>query len=115
MSIYKRERIWYIDCYVCGKRIRERVGPNRRLAETVLKKREIEIAENKFLDIRKRIKIRFKDIASTYLKTYSEPNKKSARRDAISICHLNSCFGDQFLDQIAAEGKRKSYQEGQTF
>jgi len=103
MGIYKREIIWYIDYYVHGKRIRERVGPNKRLAETVLKKREIEIAENKFLDIRKRIKIRFKDIASTYLKTYSEPNKKSARRDAISIRHLNSCFGDQLLDQIAAE------------
>lgn len=103
MGVYRRKRIWYIDYYVRGRRVRERVGPSKRLAETVLKKREVEIAENRFLDIRKQGKIRFGNGADRYLKTYSEPNKKSARRDSISIRHLKAQFGGQFLDQLTPE------------
>lgn len=103
MGVYRRRRIWYIDYYVRGRRVRERVGSSKRLADTVLKKKEVEIAENRFLDIRKQGKIRFRNGADSYLKTYSEPNKKSARRDSISIRHLKAHFGNQFLDQLTPE------------
>ena len=38
-----------LPTYVHGRRKRERIGPDKRLAETVLKKRKVEIAEGKFL------------------------------------------------------------------
>ncbi|MFQ6081690.1 MAG: hypothetical protein ACE5OW_08490, partial [Candidatus Bathyarchaeia archaeon] len=104
MSIRKRGRIWYIDYYVNGRRIRERVGPNKRAAEIALKKRQIQVAENRFLDIRrKEEKILFSEMAKGYLRTYSEPNKKSSWRDAISISHLMGFFGNRLLQEITAE------------
>jgi hypothetical protein len=53
MAIYQRGKSWYIDFTFHGQRIREMVGPSRRLAEAVIAKRKAEIAENKFLDVRK--------------------------------------------------------------
>ena len=108
MGVYKREKIWYIDFYANGRRIRERVGPNKRMAETALKKREVQVAENRFLEIRgKTEKITFTVMAESYLKTYSEPNKKSAWRDQISINHLTSYFGKKFLHEITPEDVEK--------
>ena len=39
MAVYKKGNDWYIDYYVSGRRKRERVGPDKRLAQIVLKKR----------------------------------------------------------------------------
>jgi len=102
MGLYKRGKIWYIDYYVNERRIRERVGPNERMAETALNKREVQVAENRFLDVsEKRKRILFREMAKTYLKTYSEPNKKSARRDRISGNHLCGFSGTSFLMRSA--------------
>jgi hypothetical protein len=46
--------IWYkianIDYYVNSHRKRERIGLDKKLADAVLKKRKVEIAEGKYLD-----------------------------------------------------------------
>ena len=55
------DRIYYIDFYNKGKRIRERIGTSKRLAETTLRKRRVEIAEGKYLNKKKEVRIRFKD------------------------------------------------------
>jgi hypothetical protein len=52
MAVFKKQRVYWIDYYVHGRRKRERIGPDKRLAETVLKKRRVEIAEGKYLDKR---------------------------------------------------------------
>lgn len=36
MGIYKKGNNYFIDYYVHGRRRREKVGPSRKLAETVL-------------------------------------------------------------------------------
>src|SRR5437667_73421 len=61
------EKNYYISFYARGKRIRERIGPNKILAENALKKREIEILEGKYLDIKKEEKFKFEDFADEYL------------------------------------------------
>ena len=53
MAVYQRGSNWYIDFTFHGQRIREMIGPSRKGAEKVIAKRKGEIAENKFLDIRK--------------------------------------------------------------
>jgi len=73
MGIYKKGGSWYVDYRVGGRRLRERVGPSKKLAETVLGKRRTEVAEGRFLG-RKAIKrVRFDEFAGEYLDKYTPP------------------------------------------
>ena len=49
-----------------GQRKRECIGPDKRLAETVLRKRKVEIAEGKFLERKRPITTTFDELADTY-------------------------------------------------
>lgn len=100
MGIYRKGDDWYIDYYAYGKRKREKIGPSKTLAENVLRKRKIEIAENKFLDVKRQNKIRFEDFSSTYLELHSKPNKKSYRSDVERMKRLKSFFGGRYLYEI---------------
>jgi len=97
MGFFKKGKNWYIDYYVRGKRKRESIGPSKQLAQTILKKRKVQIAENKFLDIRRFGKIRFKDMSREYLEIYSRPNKRSYSRDETIIAHLDKFFAGKYL------------------
>lgn len=44
--IYQRNRVYYIDYRLAGRRIRRRIGPSRRLADLALKDIEVKIARN---------------------------------------------------------------------
>ncbi len=100
MGIFKKGKSWYIDYYVQGRRKREKIGPSKAQAQVVLQKRKVEIAEGKFLDVRKDERILFRDMAKVYLEAYSKPNKRSARRDETCIRSLNSIFGTRYLHEI---------------
>jgi len=100
MGVYKRGTIWYIDYYAGYKRMRERIGPSRRQAETVLKKKLVQVAENRFLEVEKYEKIRFERMTDLYLENYSKPNKKSSRRDITSINNLKPFFAGKYLHEI---------------
>ena len=100
MGIYVKGGNYYIDYYVEGRRKREKVGKSRKLAETVLAKRKVQVAEGKFLDIRKKEKLGFKDMALIFLENYSKVNKKSWSRDALSIKNLNGFFADRYIYEI---------------
>lgn len=100
MGVYKRGTIWYIDYYAGYKRRRERIGPSKRQAEIVLKKRIVQVAENRFLEVEKYEKIKFEKMTDLYLENYSKPNKKSSRRDATSISNLKPFFAGKYLHEI---------------
>jgi len=100
MGVFKKGKNWYIDYYVHGKRKRESIGPSKELAQTILKKRKVQIAENKFLDIRRVDKIRFKDMSREYFEIYSKPNKRSFSRDQTIINHLDKFFAGKYLHEI---------------
>ena len=102
MAIFKKGNNWYIDYYVQGRRKREKIGPNKAQARVVLQKRKVEIAEGKFLDVKKSHGVRFKDMANTYLESYAKPNKKSFWRDEISLRHLKNTFRGRYLDDISS-------------
>jgi integrase len=69
------------------------------LAETVLKKRKVAIAEGKFLDKQRPITTTFDELAAAYL-TYSRKNKRSWDRDIRSVKHLAAVFGGKRLTEI---------------
>jgi len=100
MGVYKRGTTWYIDYYAGYKRRREKIGPSKRQAEVVLKKRMVQVAENRFLEVEKYDKIKFGKVTELYLENYSKPNKKSSRRDVTSINNLKPFFAGKYLHEI---------------
>jgi len=99
MAIYKKGKNWFIDYRVQGRRKREKIGSNKKLAERVLAKRKVQIAENRFLDILKRPKIRFETLAANYL-DYAKTNKLSWDRDKRSIKILGRAVNGKDLSEI---------------
>jgi hypothetical protein len=67
MGVFKKQGVFWIDYYVNGRRKRERIGPDRRLAGTVLRKRKAEIAEGKYLDKQRPITTTFDELVDAYL------------------------------------------------
>jgi integrase len=100
MGVYLSRKNWYIDYSHNGRRYREKVGPDKKLALTVLQKRKIQIAENKFLDIRREELIKFKELANAYMERHSKLNKKSWKSDAVSVRRLLKTFGEISLCDI---------------
>jgi integrase len=108
MAVFKKQGVYWIDYYVNGQRKRERIGPDKRLAETVLQKRKVEIAEGKFLDKKRPVTTTFDELADAYLKWIS-PNEKAgipARKrswrshDLYAIGRLRAYFGGKRLTAI---------------
>ena len=100
MPIRKRGNIWYVDYYAYGRRIRERIGVNRKLAEDILRKRKTQVIENRYLDIRRNEKVKFEDFSNTFLESHSKPNKKSWKSDFFNFKCLTLFFGGRYLYEI---------------
>ena len=101
MAIYQKNNSYYIDYYAEGRRIREKIGPSKILAENVLRKRQVEVAEGKHLDIKKQHKIKFEDFANDYFELHCKPNHKSLRKaDAVNLKSLKAFFSGKYLHEI---------------
>jgi hypothetical protein len=84
MAVYRRGENWCIDFTFHGQRIREMIGPSRKGADKVIAKRKAEIAENKFLDVRKESEpITFYEFAKEYLQ-WAKANKKPSTGNLLS-------------------------------
>ncbi len=100
-GIYKRGNVYYIDYYLEGKRIQKAVSTDRKLAEAVLQKRKVEIAEGKHLDIKKIPKVKFEELCEIYLKQHAIPQiKKSWHSDWDTIKVLKRWFSGKYLQDI---------------
>ena len=106
MALFLRNGEWYIDYYASGRRKREKIGPSKALALNVLRKRKVEIAENKFLDIKKEEKTKFKDFATIYLENHCKINNRAWQNADWTYLNpanpksLVSYFGDKCLHEI---------------
>lgn len=104
MAVYQRGENYYIDFWFKGKRIRESIGPSPKTAAKVLYKRKVEIAENKYLDIREEPKApepaTFHDFCKEY-RAWAKTNKKASTmaRDLYIMRTLDKEFeGKQIRD-----------------
>ncbi|MFH1014745.1 MAG: tyrosine-type recombinase/integrase [Nitrospirota bacterium] len=101
MALHLKKGNWFIDYYAYGKRKRKKIGPSKALAENVLRKLRVEIAENKYLDIKKEQKIKFEDFADEYLELHSKPNNKSwFKSDRHNVNNLKAHFSGRYLHEI---------------
>jgi integrase len=102
MAVFKKQGVYWIDYYVNGRRKRERIGPDKRLAETVLRKRKVEIAEGRFLEKQRPVTTTFAELADVYLvHARDQQQKRSWTRDRTSIAALGAYFGGKRLAEIA--------------
>ncbi|MEW6557531.1 MAG: tyrosine-type recombinase/integrase [Elusimicrobiota bacterium] len=116
MAIYKKGENWYIDYYAHGRRKREKIGPSKKLAEQVLAKRKVEIAENRFLDIKRQKEITFENMAKEYIERYAKLNKKSWISDVDYLKNIIPFFQSKYLfeinPQMIEDYKAKRIQDG---
>ncbi|MBM4284353.1 MAG: site-specific integrase [Deltaproteobacteria bacterium] len=93
-------RVWWIEYYQDGQRLRERIGPNKAAAEQRL--REVLSARTEGRHIKKSPDARtlFKDLAAWYLALPEVKAKRSYGRDKELIANLLSHFGDKLLKDI---------------
>jgi integrase len=105
MGVFQKNGAWWIDFYHQGKRIRRKVGPSKKVAETALADIQVRKAKNDFLGVCEPKKITFKSFAAEYLE-YSKANKakSSYERDRTVIQkHLLPVWGEQLLQRITAK------------
>ena len=97
-----KENDFYIEYYNQGKKLREHIGSSLALAETVLKKRKVQQAEGKFLEIKKEEKVKFEDFADEYYELHCKVNNKKSfgTADKHNIKCLKSYFSGHYLQDI---------------
>jgi integrase len=99
MSVFNIKKVWYIDYYFEGRRIREAIGSNKKVAQQVLAIRKAEIAQGKH-NIRPKVTyVTFCELANLYI-VYAKANKKSWKRDVVSLNSLLPFFEKMRLEQI---------------
>jgi integrase len=99
MAVFKKQGVYWIDYYVNGRRKRERIGPDKRLAETVLQKRKVAIAEGKYLDKRKVPRCTFTELAQLYL-PWAHVNHRGYASTRSRVAHLCDALGSMPLREI---------------
>jgi len=86
-----------------GRLIRKKIGPDRKTAEAYLMKVKVQVAENRYLDIRKTPNILFEKFAKEYLDKHCLVHKRSTRNDRSIKNNLVDFFGGKFLRNITSE------------
>jgi len=104
MAVYKNKKddYYYIDYYVDGRRKRGKISKNKKLAENVLAKRKVEIAEGRYLNVRKKkTRWKFIDFANEYYKYHCANMKSRKKTHEVHLRVLRAYFKDKYLDQIS--------------
>ncbi|MCZ6872725.1 MAG: tyrosine-type recombinase/integrase [bacterium] len=105
MGVFIKNNAWWIDFYTdTGRRKREKIGgptsgAMKKVAESVLHKRRVEIAEGKFLDKKKVPRYTFTQAAEKYL-DWSSRNHRDHTGTKNRILMMADFFGDTQLANI---------------
>ena len=100
-SIFKKHSRWYIDYYQTdGKRVRKAVSKYREQAELALKKVEVEMAECKYLNVKKSKEITFKEFAEKYRRKHIQRRSRSADKQEWFLNGLIKYFGKRMMYEI---------------
>lgn len=99
MAVFKKNNDYWIDYYCNRKRYREKVGPNKVLAENALRKRKLDIAENKFLG-KKNGRVKFDTFADEYEKMHCVHLRSYKRSHEVHLKIWREYFKGKYLDEI---------------
>src|SRR5438552_6930309 len=99
-TIYRRGHSWCVGFTVNGRRVRETVGSNKKVAEKVLSLRMTQVLENRYFPPNRQLgRIPFKDFAQMYLER-AGPLLKSIRTERNRVLAWAREFGSRPLGQI---------------
>ena len=99
-TIYKRGNSWCVGFVVNGRRVRETVGPNKKIAERVLSLRMTQVLENRYFPPNRQLgRMPFKDYAQMYLEREGAL-LKSIRTERNRVLAWAREFGNRPLGQI---------------
>jgi hypothetical protein len=99
-TIYLRRGTWTIGYTFDGRRVREAIGPSKKLAEMVLKKRVTEAIENRWFDKRNVGHTPFSEFAETYIARHVAL-LKSPKTERVRTLFWKRQFGNRPIGQIA--------------
>src|SRR5438445_3200555 len=110
-TVYKRGNSWCVGFTVNGRRVRETVGPNKKIAEKVLSLRMTQVLENRYFPPNRQLgRMPFKDFAQMYLEREG-PLLKSIRTERNRVLAWAREFGSRPLGQIAG-GESEVWRRG---
>jgi hypothetical protein len=98
-SLYLRGQTWTINYTVGGRRMREAIGTNKKLAEMVLNKRITEAIENRWFDKRNVGVMPFSEFAEIYINRHVAM-LKSIKAERISVQNTSKGRSDAGLSRI---------------
>src|SRR2546427_3901212 len=99
-TIYRRGQSWCVGFTVNGRRVRETVGPNKKIAQKVLSLRMTQVLEHRFFPPKRQLgRMPFKDFAQMYLER-AGPLLKSIRTERNRVLAWAREFGTRPLGQI---------------
>jgi integrase len=102
-TIYRRGNSWCVGFTVNGRRVRETVGPNKKIAQKVLSLRMTQVLENRYFPPNRQLgRMPFKDFAQMYLEREG-PLLKSIRTERNRVLAWAREFGSRPLGQITRE------------
>jgi integrase len=96
-------RVYWIEYYLKGQRLRERIGPNKEAAEQRLREVLSARTEGRYIKKARELKVTFNDLAKRYHE-WAEVNNKSYKvNKAYFINRLTQHFGRRRLVEITKE------------
>ena len=99
-TIYRRGHSWCVGFTVNGRRVRETVGPNKKIAQKVLSLRMTQVLEDRYFPPNRQLgRMPFKDFAQMYLER-AGPLLKSIRTERNRVLAWAREFGSRPLGQI---------------
>src|SRR5437773_6135650 len=99
-TIYKRGNSWCVGFTMNGRRVRETVGPNKKVAEKVLSLRMTQVLENRYFPPNRQLgRMPFNQFAETYLERVV-PLMKSIRTERNRVKRWMRDFTNRPLGQI---------------
>jgi integrase len=103
-------RVYWIEYYQAGQRLRERIGPNKESAEQRLREVKSAITEGRYIQKSPDARTLFKTLAAWYLELPEVKAKRSYDRDCWGIKNLIPFFGHRLLKDISA-GMVEAYKQ----
>ena len=102
MGLLKRNKIWWMSFMYLGRQVRRTTGTtDKRLAESILCKVKVQIAEGRFFERREEQARTFGDMMARYLTERAVLKApKSYLRDRQALNHLLPLFGETVLAGI---------------
>jgi site-specific recombinase XerC len=101
MAVFKKNGNWWIDCYLNGRRVRRKVGPDKRTAQLVEKDLKVKAAKGEWLGIRKAKQITFAAFCKEFLSKQAGKAQNTIRNyEMNSRVHFIPMFGDFRLSEI---------------